>query len=80
VQIHCCNTNPNSNLEETTIDSFLPTCFYKMSNFGDNNLSFPSTTKQIMHLTYDTIESSPKIDSTQGNLIAQKSWRIQALS
>lgn len=51
-----------------------------MSNFGDNNLSFPSTTKQIMHLTYDTIESSPKIDSTQGNLIAQESWRIQALS
>jgi hypothetical protein len=44
-----------------------------MSNFDDNNLSFPSTTKQVIHLTYDTIESSPKIYSTHGNLTVEES-------
>jgi hypothetical protein len=51
-----------------------------MSNFGDNNLSFPSTIEQIMHLTYDTIGSSSKTASAQGNLTTQESWKIQALS
>ncbi len=50
-----------------------------MSNFGYNNLSFPSTIEQIMHLTFDTIESSPK-DSAQRNLTTQESWNIRALS
>jgi hypothetical protein len=42
-----------------------------MSNFGYNNLSFPSTTKQTMHLTCDTIESSPKTNYAQKNLTTQ---------
>jgi hypothetical protein len=41
-------------------------------HFGDN-LSFPSTIEQIMHLTYDTIEFSPKTNFAQGNLTAQDS-------
>jgi hypothetical protein len=42
-----------------------------MSNFGDNNLSFPSTTTQIMHLTCGTIESYPKTNYGQRNLTTQ---------
>jgi hypothetical protein len=42
-----------------------------MSNFAYNNLSFPSTTKQTMHLTCHTIESSPKTNYAQRNLTTQ---------
>lgn len=58
---------PKIKFKNNYIYIFQLSCLWRVSNFGDNTVSFPSIFEQILHLSLETKQYPPTTNFTQGN-------------